>query len=150
MSLTNLWDNAIEIQGQLSACYAALSRTPRSDASRELKTLAAEEENHVSVLRAGKNVALQAPGDSDREKSAKADIESGLESVEDLQAAIEAGRIELSEALRRLSILEEKFEKFFLEAAIEAGDFSLKKLFEVLARAYAEHRRRLGRLLAGL
>ena len=149
MNLAGLWDDAIEIQGQLSDCYEALSRTKKNGAARELKTLAAEERDHVSVLLAGKSVALGVP-EAGPSGGADGEIEAGLESARELWADISDGRLDLSEALSRLALLEERFEKVFLEAAIKAGDFSLKKLFEALAKAEAEHRHRLGRLLAGL
>jgi rubrerythrin len=45
---------------------------------------------------------------------------------------------------------EKKFERVHMKTAVGFKDFALKKLFEALARADAEHRQRLERLIARL
>ena len=55
-----------------------------------------------------------------------------------------------AEGARRLANLEKRFERVHFHTSVEINDFSLKKLFEALARADAEHRQRLDRLLTDI
>jgi ferritin-like metal-binding protein YciE len=61
-----------------------------------------------------------------------------------------AGKADFRQGLRRIHDLERKFERVHMSTASEIKDFSLKKLFEALARADAEHRQRLERMMARL
>jgi len=58
--------------------------------------------------------------------------------------------LEYAQALKKIYDLEKKFERVHMNTAVEFKDYSLKKLFEALARADAEHRQRLERLIAQL
>lgn len=148
MKTTVMLDEAIELEERLSTCYELLSQTAKDGLSGELKALAREEKSHVSVLKTGKNFVFQAPDAFGPATISDAEIQIGIKAVSDLQADLKAARLDLAGGLKRLSNLEKKFEKVHMNRAVEFNDFSLRKLFEALARADAEHRQRLDRLLA--
>ena len=150
MKLAAMLDDAIGLEEKILACYRALSRLTGDGISAELKALAQEEKSHISVLKTGKNFIFRTPEVFGREAISDAEIRTGLKAAGDLEADLEASRVGFVDGARRLSELERKFEKVHFNTSVEIHDFSLKKLFEALARADAEHRQRLDRLLAGL
>ena len=148
MKNTVMMDEAIELEERLSTCYELLERSAKDGLSGELKALAREEKSHVSVLKTGKNFVLQTPDAFGEVTIPDIEIQLGLKAVSELQTDLKAARLDLPGGLKRLSNLEKKFERVHMNTAIQFNDFSLKKLFEALARADAEHRQRLERLLA--
>ena len=150
MKLAAMIDQAIGLEEKIQACYQALSRLTGNGFSAELRALAQEEKNHINVLKTGKSFVFRAPEAFGREMISEAELRLGLKAAEDLEADLASDRVGFAEGARRLSELEKKFEKVHFHAAVEISDFSMKKLFEALARADAEHRQRLNRLLAGL
>jgi hypothetical protein len=150
MKLTVTLDEAIAVEEKFSSCYEHLSQAAGDGQSAELRILAREEKNHANVLKTGKNFIFRAPGLFGQEKISDIDIRLGLKAAGDLQEDLIAGRAEFRQGLRRLHDLERKFERVHMRSAAEFKDFSLKKLFEALARADAEHRQRLERMIARL
>ena len=150
MKLAAMLDEAIGLEEKIQACYRALSRLSGDGISADLKAQSQEEKSHISVLKTGKNFVFRTPEAFGREAITDLEIKTGLKAAGDLETDLEAARGGFGDGARRLSDLEKKFEKVHLNASVEINDFSLKKLFEALARADAEHRQRLDRLLARL
>jgi rubrerythrin len=150
MNLTVTLDEAIALEEKFSSCYELLTRAAGDGQSTELKILAREEKNHASVLKTGKNFVIRAPDLFGLEKISDIEIRLGIKTAENLREDLIAGKADFRQGLKRLYNLERKFERIHLTTAAEIKDFSLKKLFEALARADAEHRQRLERLMARL
>jgi len=148
MKLIAVIDEAIRLEEKIHACYGALSRLSGDGTSAELKALAQEEKSHISVLNTGKNFVVRTPDAFGREAVSELDIQTGLRAAGDLEADLETARVGFADGARRLCELEKRFEKVHFNTSVAINDFSLKKLFEALARADAEHRQRLARLLA--
>jgi hypothetical protein len=150
MKLAAMLDKAILLEETIHSCYRALSRLTDDGFSAELRALAQEEKSHISVLKTGKNFVFRAPEAFGREVISDAEIRLGLKAAGELEADLVSAKIGFAQGARRLSDLEKRFEKVHFHTSVEISDFSLKKLFEALARADAEHRQRLDRLLACL
>ena len=150
MRLTVTLDEAIALEEKFSSCYEHLSRAAGDGQSAELKILAREEKNHANVLKTGKNFVFRAPDLFGQERISDIEIRLGIKAAADLQDDLIAGKADFRQGLKRLHDLERRFERVHMSTAAEIKDFSLKKLFEALARADAEHRQRLERLIARL
>ena len=149
MKLAAMLDQAIGLEEKIHACYRALSRLSEDGLAAELKALAQEEKSHINVLKTGKSFVFRAPEAFGGEMISDAEIRMGLKAAGELEADLAAARVGFADGARRLSGLEKKFEKVHFHTSVEINDFCLKKLFEALARADAEHRQRLDRLLVG-
>jgi hypothetical protein len=147
MNLVAMLDEAIELEEKIHACYEALSRLSPDGITDELTALAREEKSHISVLKTGKNFVFRAPEAFGGELITDIEIRTGLRAAGELQTDLKADKLDLPTGVKRLSDLEKRYEKVHLNTAVEISDFSLRKLFEALARADAEHRQRLDRLL---
>jgi rubrerythrin len=150
MKLAAILDEAIGLEEKIHACYRALSRLSGDGVSAELKELAQEEKSHISVLKTGKNFVFRTPEAFGREVISDVEIRMGLKAAGELEEDLASDRVGFTDGARRLSDLEKRFEKVHFHTSVEINDFSLKKLFEALARADAEHRQRLDRLIASL
>jgi rubrerythrin len=147
MKLTVMLDEAIKLEESIFACYEALRQLSRDGLADELKALAREEKSHINVLKTGRNFIFRAPEAFGAECVADVEIRAGLKAAADLQADLDERTLDVAGGITRLSELEKRYEKAHLATAVEIRDFPLRKLFEALARADAEHRQRLERLL---
>jgi hypothetical protein len=150
MRLTITLDEAIELEERIQSCYGLLSKATQDGSAEELRQLAREEKSHVNVLRTGKSFIVRAPDAFGQESVSDAELRLGIKVATDLEEGLKAQKIKFSQALKRLYYLEKKYERIHMNAAAELKDYSLKKLFEALARADAEHRQRLERLISQL
>ncbi len=150
MRLIAVLDEAIQLEEKIRSCYELLSQVTEDGVSAELKQLAREEKSHVNVLKTGKNFVFRTPDQFGQETISATEIRLGLKAVADLEEDLISRKIEFSVGLKKLYGLEKKFERVHMNTAVEFKDFSMKKLFEALARADAEHRQRLERLIAQL
>ncbi len=150
MKIAAMIEEAIGLEEKIQACYRALSRLTEDGLSEELRALAQEERSHINVLKTGKNFVFRTPEAFGRETISGLEIRKSLEAARELEADLEAAKLGFTNGAKRLSDLEKKFEKVHFATSTEIHDFSLKKLFEALARADAEHRQRLDRILARL
>ncbi len=150
MTLTDTLDEAILLEEEISSCYDFLSKITQDGAAGDLKKLAREEKSHVNVLATGKNYVLRMPDLFGKETVSGAEIQEGIKSTSRIRKNLENKKLSVQQALQKLSGLERKFEQIHMNTAVEFKDYSLKKLFEALARADAEHRQRLERLIAQL
>jgi len=148
MRLTVTLDEAIELERLIASCYEILSGISENSISEELKKLSREEKSHISVLKTGKNYVFRAPDAFGDERVSDIEIRLGQKVAADLFDDLEAGKTNFRQGLKRLYDLEKKFERVHMNTAVEFKDPSLKKLFETLALADAEHRKRLERLIA--
>jgi hypothetical protein len=143
-------DEAIELEERIRSCYALLSKATQDGAALELRQLAREERSHGNVLRTGKRFVVRAPDVFAGEIIPGEEIRSGIKAACDLETGLMTRRLRFSSGLKRIHDLEKKCERIHSNTALEFKDYSLRKLFEILARADAEHRQRLERLIAGL
>jgi len=150
MDLTVMIDEAIELEERFGACYDQLSKTAEDGLAPEMKQFAREEKSHENVLKTGRNFVSGAPDLVGQQAISNLEIRCGLRAAENLQAELLSGKADFRQGLKRLHDLERRFERIHMTTAAEIKDFSLKKLFESLARADAEHRQRLERLIARL
>lgn len=150
MSLTATLDKAIELEERIQFCYGLLSKVSRDGFAEELRQLAREERSHVNVLRTGKSFIVRAPHMFGQETVSDAEIQLGIKAAADLEENLKTQKLEYPQGLKKIYGLERKYERIHLNTAVEFKDYSLKKLFEALARADAEHRQRLERLIARL
>ena len=150
MRLTAVLDEAIELEEKIRSCYELLSKVTEDGVSAELKQLAREEKSHVNVLKTGRNFVFRTPDRFGQETVSDTEIRKGIKAVACLEGNLISRKTEFSQGLKKLYGLEKKFERVHMNTAVEFKDFSLKKLFEALARADAEHRQRLERLIAQL
>ncbi|HCS48933.1 MAG TPA: hypothetical protein DIW61_12020 [Candidatus Aminicenantes bacterium] len=150
MTLTETLDEAILLEEEVFSCYDFLSKITQDGAAEDIRKLAREERSHINVLATGKNFVLRTPDLFGKETMPAAEIREGIKSACRIRQDLEKKKITVKQALERLSELEQKFEKIHMNTAVEFKDYSLKKLFEALARADAEHRQRLERLVAQL
>jgi rubrerythrin len=148
MKLMVVLDEAIELEEKIRSCYELLSKLTEDGVSAELKQLAREEKSHANVLKTGKNFVVRTPDVFGQETVSDTEIRLGIKAVADLAEELTSRKIEFPLGLKKLFGLEKKFERVHMNTAVEFKDFSLKKLFEALARADAEHRQRLERLIA--
>ncbi|MFZ2053117.1 MAG: hypothetical protein WAU81_02860 [Candidatus Aminicenantales bacterium] len=150
MRLMVVLDEAIELEEKIRSCYELLSKTTKDGVSAELKQLAREEKSHANVLKTGKNFVLRTPDLFGQETVSDTEIRLGIKAVAGLEEDLKNQKTGCPQGLKKLYGLEKKFERAHMNTAVEFKDFSLKKLFEALARADAEHRQRLDRLIAQL
>jgi len=150
MRLAITMDEAIELEERIQSCYGLLSKATQDGVAQELKQLAHEEKSHVSVLRTGKNFVVRAPDVFGGEAVSDTELRSGIKAAADLEERLKAQKMEYPRALKRICDLEKKCERIHINAAGEFKDYFMKKLFEALARADAEHRQRVQRLIARL
>jgi len=150
MRLTVTLNEAIELEERIQSCYGLLSKVAQDGIADELRQLAREEKSHVNVLRTGKNFVIRAPDVFGQEMVSDTEIRLGIKAAADLEEGLKAQKMEYPQALKRVYDLEKKYEWIHLNTAVEVKDYTLKKLFEALARADAEHRQRLERLIARL
>jgi rubrerythrin len=150
MKLIGLLDEATALEERIRSCYEILSRLSEDGVSSELKQLASEEKSHANVLKTGKIFVSRKPDAFDQETVSVSRIRAEIKVLADLEAGLTSRKIELARGLKELHGLEKKLERAHLNTALEFKDFSLKKVFEALARADAEHRQRLERLIAQL
>lgn len=148
MRLLVTLDEAIDLEQKIQSCYEILSRITADGIAAELRQLAHEEKSHINVLRTGKNFVIRAPDVFGQETVSDTEIRLGIKAAADIEEGLKAQKLEYAQALRRVYDLEKKFERVHMNTAVEFKDYSLKKLFEALARADAEHRQRLERLIA--
>jgi rubrerythrin len=140
-------DEAIELEEKIQSCYGLLSKVTQDGIAEELRQLAREEKSHINVLRTGKNFVIRAPDAFGLETVSDTEIRLGIKAAADLEKGLKAQKMEYPQALKRVYDLEKKYERIHMNTAVEFKDYSLKKLFEALARADAEHRQRLERLI---
>jgi rubrerythrin len=150
MRLLVTLDEAIELEEKIQACYGLLSKASQDGTAEDLRQLAREEKSHVNVLRTGKNFVIRAPDVFGLETVSDSEIRTGIKAAADLEEGLKTHKLEYTQALRRIYDLEKRCERIHINAAAEFRDYSLKKLFEALARADAEHRQRLERLVVQL
>jgi rubrerythrin len=150
MRLLVTLDEAIQLEERIQACYEFLSKITQDGIAAELRQLAREEKSHINVLRTGKNFVIRTPDVFGQETVSDTEIRLGIKTASDLEEGLKTQKIEYPQALKRVYDLEKKFERVHMNTAVEFKDYSLKKLFEALARADAEHRQRLERLIAQL
>jgi hypothetical protein len=143
-------DEAIELEDRIRSCYELLSKSSEDGAGAELRELAREEKSHADVLKTGKGFVIRTPDLFGQETVSISSIRLGLKFVSALEDNLKNHKTGFREGLIRLHRLEKKFERVHMNTAVEFKDYSLKKLFEALARADAEHRKRLERLIARL
>jgi hypothetical protein len=150
MMLAAMLDEAIGLEEKIHACYRALSRLSDNGLSAELRELAQEEKSHVNVLRTGKSFVIRAPGAFGSVAVSCEEIRQGLKAAERLEEDLLSARLGLADGVHRLAALEKRFERAHFHTSVEIQDFAMRKLFEALARADAEHHQRLERLLDGV
>jgi len=150
MRLMVTLDEAIELEERIRSCYTLLCKVAQDGIAEELRQLAREEKSHVNVLQTGKNFVVRTPRAFGQETVSDSEIRLGIKAAADLEEGLKAQKLEYSQALKKVYDLEKKYERIHLNTAGEVRDYSLKKVFEALARADAEHRQRLERLIARL
>ena len=147
MKLLIVLDRAIELEEKIRSCYEHLSKITEDGVSAELRELAREEKSHANVLKTGKSFVVRTPDLFGEETVSDAAILRGLEAIAGLEEDLRSQKTGFPAGLKKLFRLEKKFERVHMNTAVEFKDYSLKKLFEALARADAEHRQRLERLI---
>lgn len=150
MRLTLTLDEAIELEQKILSCYEFLSKIAEDGLSGELIKLAREEKSHISVLKTGKNYVVRAPDLVGKQAISVIEIRMGIKTASNIYDDLETHKADFRHGLKRIYELEKKFECIHMNTAMEFKDYSLKKLFETLALADAEHRKRLERLIAPL
>ena len=150
MRLQVTLDEAIDLEQRIQSCYEFLSKITEDGVAAELRELAHEEKSHINVLRTGKNFVIRTPDVFGQEMVSDTEIRLGIKAAADIEEALKERKLEYAQALKKIYDLEKKFERVHMNTAVEFKDYSLKKLFEALARADAEHRQRLERLIAQL
>ena len=150
MRLLVTLDEAIELEARIQACYEFLSKVTQDGVAAELRQLAREEKSHINVLRTGKNFVIRTPDVFGQETVSDTEIRLGIKAASELEEGLKTQKMEYPQALKKVYDLEKKFERVHMNTAVEFKDYSLKKLFEALARADAEHRQRLERLIGQL
>jgi len=150
MRLLVTLDEAIDLEQRIQSCYEFLSKITEDGVAAELRELAHEEKSHINVLRTGKNFVIRTPDVFGQEMVSDTEIRLGIKAAADIEEALKERKLEYAQALKKIYDLEKKFERVHMNTAVEFKDYSLKKLFEALARADAEHRQRLERLIAQL
>lgn len=150
MRLLAVLDEAIELEEKIRSCYELLSRITEDGVSDELKQLAREEKSHANILKTGKSFIVHTPDLFGQEMISDDDIRRGIAAFAGLEDSLKNQKTDVLEGLKKVFRLEKKLERVHMNTAVEFKDYSLKKLFEALARADAEHRQRLDRLIARL
>jgi rubrerythrin len=149
MSLSILIDRAILLEGKVSRCYQALSEIiTERDLVDELQELSREELDHANQLKAGKNYIRSAPGTFGETGLSVEEVNTAIEQVSQLIEDVENRRVGIAQGLKRISELEEKFEKIHLKTIVEIKDRNLKALFQALGRDDREHSERLKNLIS--
>jgi rubrerythrin len=148
MRLLVTLDEAIELEQRIRSCYEFLGRLTQDGVAAELRELAHEEKSHINVLKTGKNFVVRTPDLFGQETVSDIEIRLGIKAAADVEEGLKTQKLGSSQALKKIYDLEKKFERVHMNTAVEFKDYSLKKLFEALARADAEHRQRLERLIA--
>jgi len=143
-------DKAIELEEKIQSCYGLLSRATQDGIAEELRQLAREEKSHRNVLRTGKSFVIRTPDLFGQETVSDTDIRIGIKAAAELEEGLKTQKLEYPQALKRIFDLEKRYERIHLNTAVKFKDYALKKLFEALARADAEHRQRLERLMGQL
>jgi hypothetical protein len=150
MRLLVTLDEAIELEEKIQSSYVLLSKATQDGMAEELRQLALEEKSYRNVLRTGKSFVIRTPDVFGQEIVSDTDIRNGIKAAADLEEGLKTQKLEYTQALKRIYDLEKRYERIHMNTAVEFKDYSLKKLFEALARADAEHRQRLERLMAQL
>ncbi len=150
MKLLAILDTAIELEEKFRSCYELLGGITEDGVSADLKQLAREEKSHANVLKTGKTFVVRTPDLFGGETISDVEIRRGLDALVKLEAGLQSRETGLAEGLKKVFRLEKKLERVHMSTAVEFKDYSLKKLFEALARADADHRQRLERLITRL
>ncbi len=151
MSLAKIITLSIELESLINQIYLMVSDlSPEEKISRELARLAGEEQQHVNLLRTGRNYLTKAPEVFGQPAISDEEVLLGLKKAQELLAKIENRKLLLLQMLEELRELERDFEKIHLNTLIEVQDKSLKKLFRVLAGDDGKHIERLSELLESL
>jgi len=151
MSSAKIVTLAIELENLIGEIYRlAANLSPEENIGRELARLAAEEQQHVNLLRTGQNYLTKAPEVFGQLAISEEEMLLGLKKAQELLAKIENRKLLLPQMLEELRELEREFEKIHLNTLIEIQDESLKKLFRVLAGEDEKHVERLEQLLESL
>jgi rubrerythrin len=148
MNIPAFLDEAIALEETIAACYGELAkRTALPDVSGVFHKLKGDEDNHVGVLRTGKDFARRAPDLFGKETIDPASLKKGLASTVSLLDDLRASRVELREAVVRLRDLESRFEQIHLSTIVAVNDASLADLFRQLSRDDRVHRITLEEIL---
>ena len=151
MSLAKIITLAIELENLIGEIYhLAANLSPGENIGKELARLAEEEQQHVNLLRTGRNYLTKAPEVFGQPAISEEEMLLGLKKAQELLAKIENRKLLLPQMLEELRELEREFEKIHLNTLIEIKDESLKKLFRVLAGEDEKHVERLEQLLESL
>ncbi|MGB7296230.1 MAG: ferritin family protein [Candidatus Aminicenantales bacterium] len=150
MNVMAVLEKAIELEEKIRSCYELLGKVTEDGVAAELRELAREEKSHANVLKTGKGFVIRTPDLFGQETVSVSRIRLGLKALTALEENLKDRKTGFREGLERLYRLEKEFERVHMNTAVEFKDYSLKKLFEALARADAEHRQRLERLIARL
>ena len=149
MSLSILIERAILLEGKVSRCYQALSKiVTEKDLVDELQELSREELDHANQLKAGKNYMRSASQTFGETVMSVEEIDSAIEQISQLIEDVENRRVGIAKGLKRISELEERFEKIHLKTIVEIKDRTLKALFQALGRDDREHSERLKNLIS--
>jgi rubrerythrin len=149
MNIPAFLDEAVVLEETISACYGELAKqTGSTAASGVFDKLKREEDNHARVLRMGKDFARRAPDVFGKETIDPASLKTGLASSVSLLDDIRASRVELREAVARLSDLESRFEQIHMSTVVAVNDASLADLFRQLSRDDRDHRITLEEILS--
>jgi len=139
---------AIELENLIGEIYRlATNLSPEENIGQELARLAEEEQQHVNLLRTGRNYLTKAPEVFGQPAISEEEIFLGLKKAQELLAKIENRKLLLPQMLEELRELERELEKIHLNTLVETKDESLKKLFRVLAGEDEKHAERLEQLL---
>ncbi len=148
MSLAKVINLAIELENLIGEIYRLASiLSPDENIARALDRLAEEEQQHVNLLRTGRNYLARVPEVFGSPAISENEMLEGLKSAQALLARIESRKLLLPQMLTELKELESQFEKIHLHTLIEIQDESLKKLFQVLSGEDEKHVERLSELL---
>jgi hypothetical protein len=121
---------------------------PAAGVSGVFQKLGRDEDNHARVLRTGKDFVRRAPDLFGKETVDPASLKMGLASTVSLLDDIRASRVELREAVARLSDLESRFEQIHMSTVVAFNDAALGDLFRQLSRDDRDHRIALEEILS--
>jgi rubrerythrin len=148
MSLAKIVTLAIELENLVGEIYRlAANLSPEDNTGQELARLANEEQQHVNLLRTGRNYLTKAPEVFGQPAISEEEMLLGLKKAQELLVKIENRKLLLPQMLEELRELERELEKIHLNTLVETKDESLKKLFRVLAGEDEKHVERLEQLL---
>ncbi|MBC7364645.1 MAG: hypothetical protein H5U07_08950 [Candidatus Aminicenantes bacterium] len=151
MSLAKIVSLAIELENMIGEIYQLASDlSPEENIGRELARLADEEQQHVNLLRTGRNYLTKVPEVFGQPTISEEEMLLGIKKAQEVLAKIENRKLLLPQMLDELRELERSFEKIHLNTLIEVQDKNLKKLFQALAGEDKKHVERLSALLESL